>query len=188
VTWYNVGSGSSPIISINDYANESVASKVMYKANGTPNDNSLLNKSMGVYINHGPDCDSTAANYREYTMQAESDLTAICTHKYGFSSIKTAVDRCPPLVNKATCDAALEGSDLSCEWKVNTRICFQGKKWKKVKSLPYDSATWYTTTDNLAGTDVVGTGLDDSVQWSKAFSTETYDAFLFASGDFSIWI
>jgi hypothetical protein len=98
------------------------------------------------------------------------------------------VNRCSPLVSKLTCDAAQEGSDLSCEWKVNTRICFQGKKWKKVKSLPYDSATWYSTTDHLKGTDVVGTGLDDSVQWSKAFSTETYDTFLFASGDFSIWL
>jgi hypothetical protein len=39
----------------------------------------------------------------------------------------------------------------------------------------------------LLGTDVVGDPNNHSAQWSVAFSTDTYDKFLFASGDFTIW-
>jgi hypothetical protein len=141
----------------------------MYRANRTTSCTDLLTKEMKVYINQGPGCDSNAINYQYYSWPAEADLTDLCTHKFEFSSTKAAVDRCSALTSKLSCDAARESSVPSCNWKFNTRICFQGKKWKKVKSLPYDSATWYTTTDNLKGTDVVGTGLDDSVEWSKDF-------------------
>jgi len=60
--------------------------------------------------------------------------------------------------------------------------------WKKVKSLPPTSLTWYSSNDNLQGTATVGTGLDDTVEWSLPFSTDDFDKFLFASGDFSIWL
>jgi hypothetical protein len=40
----------------------------------------------------------------------------------------------------------------------------------------------------LKGTESVGTGLDDSVEWSLPFSTDDFDRFLFASGDFTIWL
>jgi len=67
-------------------------------------------------------------------------------------------------------------------------MCFKGIQWKKVKSLPYTSSKWYSTKDNLQGTESVGTGLDDTVEWSLPFSTDDFDRFLFASGDFTIWL
>jgi hypothetical protein len=93
------------------------------------------------------------------------------------------------LTTKAECDAAQNATPptSSCDWKTKTRICFQGVQWKKVKSLPYTSTTWYSSTDNLQGTAVTGDPTIDTAEWSVAFSTDTYDKFLFASGDFTIW-
>jgi len=54
--------------------------------------------------------------------------------------------------------------------------------------LPYTSSTWYSTSDNLLGSAVVSDGTDDSVEWSKDFSSDDFDRFLFASGDFTIWL
>ena len=66
-------------------------------------------------------------------------------------------------------------------------ICFQGIEWKQVKHLPATSTTWYESTDNLRGTDVVGDPTIDSAEWSVSFSGDTHDRFLFTSGDFTIW-
>ena len=64
-TWVNTSSSAnSPIISIKDYnVIKPAASKVVYRANSSTEDVSMLKKSMSVYINQGPGCDSTAANY-----------------------------------------------------------------------------------------------------------------------------
>ena len=40
----------------------------------------------------------------------------------------------------------------------------------------------------MAGTAVVSDGIDDTVEWSLDFSGEDFDKFLFASGDFTIWL
>ena len=53
--------------------------------------------------------------------------------------------------------------------------------------MPPNSTTWYSSTDNLRGTQAVGDPTDDSNEWSIVFSGKTYDKFLFASGDFTIW-
>jgi len=37
-----------------------------------------------------------------------------------------------------------------------TTICFQNKNFKKAKWLPGNSSTWFSTTDNLAGTEERG--------------------------------
>jgi hypothetical protein len=94
------------MISIADYVGNSAASKVLYEGNSNPENNSLRNLSMGVYINQGPGCDSTASNYKYYSWPAEAGLTAICTHKPDYSSNESTVDKCSPLASKTACDAA----------------------------------------------------------------------------------
>ena len=63
-TWVNTATtADSPIVSVADYVLNSATSKVLYRANSSTADISLLSKSMKVYINQGPACDNTAANY-----------------------------------------------------------------------------------------------------------------------------
>jgi hypothetical protein len=64
-TWVNTSTAEdSPIISINDYSVKKLsASKVVYRANSSTENVSLLTKSMSVYINQGPECGSGAANH-----------------------------------------------------------------------------------------------------------------------------
>jgi hypothetical protein len=64
-TWVNTSTtADSPIISVSDYNYlDSAGSKVLYRANSSTLDTSLLKKSISVYINQGPSCDATAANY-----------------------------------------------------------------------------------------------------------------------------
>ena len=57
--------------------------------------------------------------------------------------------------------------------------------WKKVRHLPQNSATWYSCTDRLAGTCVVGNPLDDSQEWAVKYDHETFDQFMFATNDLS---
>ena len=110
-------------------------------------------------------------------------MTALCTHKFSFGQDQAAVTRCSGLTSQSSCDT---DSASACEWK-KANICFQGVQWKKVKSLPSTSPSWYSSTDNLQGTDVTGDPNNDSAEWSVAFSNDNHDKFLFASSDFTIW-
>ena len=67
-------------------------------------------------------------------------------------------------------------------------ICFQGIEWKQVKHLPASSTIWYSSDDNLRGTFVTGDPAIASAEWSINFEHSDYDKFLFASGDFTIWL
>ena len=67
-------------------------------------------------------------------------------------------------------------------------ICFQGIEWTQVKHLPASSMTWYTSEDNLRGTFVTGDPAIATAEWSLNFEHSDYDKFIFASGDWSIWL
>uniref|UniRef100_A0A0G4I4H5 EGF-like domain-containing protein n=1 Tax=Chromera velia CCMP2878 TaxID=1169474 RepID=A0A0G4I4H5_9ALVE len=64
-----------------------------------------------------------------------------------------------------------------------------GGGWRLVRRVQ-SGTTWHPATDDLYGTDVYGTpGDPDSAQtWSVRFDNETYDQFLFTTGDESVWL
>jgi hypothetical protein len=56
---------------------------------------------------------------------------------------------------------------------------------KKVKNLPPSSLKWYSGTELVS---YVTGSYGNVAEWQIDFSNESYNEFLFASGDFSIWL
>ena len=106
VNWVNTSTtADSPIISVENYYANQATSKVLYRANSSSQDSTLLTQKMSVYINQGPSCDNTAANYKSFTFQASADFSSLCTHKIAYLANTSVVSTCSALTSKTTCDA-----------------------------------------------------------------------------------
>ena len=65
-----------------------------------------------------------------------------------------------------------------------------GSGWQLVRHVP-PGETWHRATDNLVGTDVYGAYVSDltaASAFSVAFADTSFNEFLFATGDMSVWL
>ena len=59
-----------------------------------------------------------------------------------------------------------------------------------MRSLPENwvggsgTSAWFSTSDKLAGRDVIGDSKDDGKEWSIKYDDVAHDMFLFTTGDY----
>jgi len=63
-----------------------------------------------------------------------------------------------------------------------------GGGWTRVRHAPAGASKWHKAADHLAGTAQYGSHTNDAEEWSVRFDTASFNEFLFASGDCSLWL
>ena len=164
------------------------AIETMYKANssameGEQAEYNLANLGRDVYVSAGNlTCDSSAANYKEWTYPAtDTAITSSCVHVIAQSYVPADVSTCSAISTDSSCR-----DDSKCQYL--NKVCFQDFTWLQVKHLPAGSSTWFSGNDHLAGTHEAGTEGTNADEWAIKFFNLAFDKFLFVNGDFENWL
>ena len=78
-----------------------------------------------------------------------------------------------------TIAASCIAENTTCQWRKGM-FCFKQRMWLKVKNIPENHSSWYSSTDRLLGYTETGDSSSDSNMWEMKYVGLPFDKFMFA--------